>query len=361
MTVLVALDTLVAAPLGILWLPADRLADSLLLALVFGASLAAPLVAARFLRLAHTTISMLLLGGMMLLAGGSPEPALSLWPLRGQWPKYDEVVRGTQINALWTALGEAPPGRVLFLRSALSLGYPPEWWGPHSHITALTPVETGRQILNGTFTHPSPIAGLLYTGTSGPRAIRALVEEWDGRTLFGRPLESLGIEEFSRLAGRLRVSAVVATGEDHGRLDFLDSNPDFTPPRLMGPFRVYFAREARRLPESTGRQSWRLALASDQRGWVSAGVAYSPLWRAQSASAGAGSPRRQGHARGRDPWGRRRNLTRSSARARRESRGTAHGRLGALAHPRGRPHLPCEPRLTAASTTAAIAFFLTRD
>ena len=284
MTVLVALDTLVAAPLGILWLPGDRLADSLLLALIFGASLAAPLLAARFPRLAQTTISMLLLGGMMLLAGGSPEPALSLWPLRGQWPKYDEVVRGTQIDALWTALGQAPPGRVLFLRSALSLGYPPEWWGPHSHITALTPVETGRQILNGTFTHPSPIAGLLYTGTSGSRAISALVEEWDGRTLFGRPLESLGVEEFSRLAGRLRVSAVVATDEDHGRLDFLDSNPDFTPPRVIGPFRVYFAREARRLPEPTGPQSWRLALASDQRGWVAAGVAYSPLWRAESAS-----------------------------------------------------------------------------
>ncbi|HEX9420482.1 MAG TPA: hypothetical protein VGA81_15610, partial [Methylomirabilota bacterium] len=266
-----------------------------LLALIFGASLTAPLVAARFPRLAHPTVSMLLLGGMMLLAGGSPEPALSLWPLRGQWPKYDEVVRGTQINALWTALGEAPPGRVLFLRSALSLGYPPEWWGPHSHITALTPVKTGRQILNGTFTHPSPIAGLLYTGTSGSRAIRALVEEWDGRTLFGRPLESLGVEEFSRLAGRLRVSAVVATGEDHGRLDFLDSNPDFTPPRLIGPFRVYFAREARRLPEPTGPQSWRLALASDQRGWVSAGVAYSPLWRAESASRPA--PVR------RDAWG----------------------------------------------------------
>ena len=106
---LVALDALVAAPLGILWLPADRLVDSLLLALILGASLAAPLRAARLPRLAQTSISMLLLGGVMLLSAGTPEPALSLWPLRGQWPKYDEVVRRTQINALWPALSQAPP------------------------------------------------------------------------------------------------------------------------------------------------------------------------------------------------------------------------------------------------------------
>jgi hypothetical protein len=287
MAALVALDTLVAAPLGILWITADRLVDSLLLALILGASLAMPLLAARLPRLAHTTVSMLLLGGVMLLSGGSAEPALSLWPLRGQWPKYDEVVRGTQIGALWTALRQAPPGRVLFVRSALSLDHSPGWWRAHSHITALTPVHTGRQILNGTFTHPSPIAGLLYTGSSGSRAIDALVEQRDGRTLFGRPLESLGVEEFSRWAARLRISAVVATDEDHGRLDFLDSNPEFTPPRRIGPFSLYLARSARPLPEPTGPQSWRLVQGSaaepDQRGWIAAGFAYSPLWKAESA------------------------------------------------------------------------------
>jgi hypothetical protein len=303
MAALVALDALVAAPLGILWITADRLADSLLLALILGASLAVPLFAARLPRLTHTTVSMLLLGVVMILSGGSPEPALSLWPLRGQWPKYDEVVRSSQINALWTALSQAPPGRVLFVRSALSLDYNPEWWRPHSHITALTPLITGRQILNGTFTHPSPIAGLLYTGSSGSRAIDALVEQRDGRTLFGRPLESLGVEEFSRWAGRLRISAVVATDEDHGRLDFLDSNPEFAPPRRIGPFSLYLARGGRPLPEPAGPQSWRLVLSSgqgsaagaDQRSWVAAGLAYSPLWKAENA--GKPVPVR------RDDWG----------------------------------------------------------
>ncbi len=299
MAAVLALDALVAAPLGILWLPADRLADSLLLALLLGASLAVPLLGARLPRLSpenivRASIALLLLGGGFLSAG-SPEPALSLWPLRGHWPKYGEVVRSTQVDALWAGLSQAPPGRVLFLRSALRLEDHPEWWRPHSHLTALTPVTTGRQILNGTFTHPSPIAGLLYTGSSGSRAIRTLVEQRDGRSLFGRPLESLGVEEFSRWAGRLRVSAVVATDEDHGRLNFLDSNPEFAPAQRIGPFSLYLLRGARPLPEPAGPQRWQLSLGPHQRGWVAAGLAYSPLWRAESAGKPA-SVRR-------DDWG----------------------------------------------------------
>jgi hypothetical protein len=295
MAAVVALDAFLAAPLGILWLPADRLADSLLLALVLGASLAVPLLAARLRRLTPMTLALLLLGCVILLSGGSPEPALSLWPRQGQWPKYDDIVRATGIDSLWTALAQAPPGRVLFLRSGWSLDDRPEWWRPHSHITAMTPVTTGRQIVNGTFTHPSPLAGLLYTGSSGAGAVRALVEELDGRILFGRPLESLNAAEFSRWAGRLSISAVVATVEDRGRLGFVDSNPEFAPPLTIGRFIVYFARAPRPLPEGAGPQSWRLALAADQRGWVAAGIAYSPLWRAEGA--GTPAPLR------RDEWG----------------------------------------------------------
>jgi 6-pyruvoyl-tetrahydropterin synthase-like protein len=287
MAALVAIDALVLAPLGILWLPADRLADSLLLALVLGASLGTLPLAARLPRLTHMTVAMLALGVVMLLSAGSSEPALSLWPLHGQWPKYDEVVRGTRIDALWSVLAQVPPGRVLFLRSALHLDDRREWWWPHSHITALTPVMTGRQILNGTFTHPSPIAGLLYSGSSGSRAIRTLVEERDGRTLFGRPLESLGVEEFSRWAGRLRVSAVVATDDERGGLAFLDTDSEFAAPRRIGPFRVYLAKDARPLPEPAGSQRWRVLPGPDRRPgervWIAAGLAYSPLWQAESA------------------------------------------------------------------------------
>ena len=282
MAAVVALDAGVAAPLGILWLPADRLADSLLLALVLGASLAGPPLVKRLPRLGPMGVAAGLLVAILMLSGGSPEPSLTLWPARGQWPKYEEVVRGARLEALWDTLSVTPPGRVLFLRSTLYLDPRPEWWRPHSHITALTPVETGRQILNGTFTHPSPVAGLLYSGSADPGAITALVEQRDGRTLFGRPLESLSVEDFSGWAGRLRVSTVVATDADTGRLAFLDSNPGFAPPRRIGPFSVYLARGPCALPQPAGPQSWRLSLAPDQSGWVGAGMAYSPLWRAES-------------------------------------------------------------------------------
>jgi hypothetical protein len=100
-------------------------------------------------------------------------------------------------------------------------------------------------------------------------------------TLFGRRLESLTPAEFSRRAEHLGVSAVVATGEDSGRLRFLDSNPDWAPPRLIGPFRLYLARAARPLPEPAGPQTWKLASTHAERSWILAGFAYSPLWRAE--------------------------------------------------------------------------------
>jgi len=277
-----ALDALVAAPLGVLWLPADRLVDSLLLALVLGASLAAPGLTARLPRLRPAGVAVALLAGAVVLSGGSPEPALTLWPSRGQWPKYDEVVRGVKLDALWQTLREAPPGRILFLRSAVRLDYRPEWWRPHSHISALTPVATGRGIVNGTFTHPSPIAGLFYTGSASPRPITALVEERDGLSLFGRRFESLSAADFRAWAERLGISAVVASDEDVSRLGFLESSADFTLPRVIGDFRVYLARAPHPLPERIAPQSWRLALAPGAQGWRAVGLAYSPLWTADS-------------------------------------------------------------------------------
>ena len=282
MAAVIAIDALVAAPLRVLWLPADRLVDSLFLALVIGASLGIPTLAARLPRLPPAGIALALIAGAVLLSPGSPEPALTLWPMRGQWPTYQEVVRGDRLDALWAALREAPPGRVLFVRSGVRLDYRPEWWRPHSHITALTPIETGRGIINGTFTHPSPIAGVVYTGSAENRPITMLVEARDGVSLFGRPLESLTAENFRIWADTLGISVVVASEEDADRLGFLDSSGDFSPPRVIGPFRVYVARAPRILPERVAPQTWRLAPAPGP-GWRSASFAYSPLWSAEAS------------------------------------------------------------------------------
>src|SRR5262249_56210235 len=118
---------------------------------------------------------------------------------------------------------------VLLVRSAVPLVYGSgerhEWYRPHTHVTALAPVFSGRAIVNGTFTHPSPIAALVYRGDAGPGAITRLVEQLDGMSLFGRALDALDAETFNRYADRLGIGLVVAIDEDAGHPRALDATP----------------------------------------------------------------------------------------------------------------------------------------
>jgi hypothetical protein len=126
------------------------------------------------------------------------------------------------------------------------------------------------------------MAGFFYTGSTGYAPLTRLAEQLDGVSLVGRPLGSISPEEFRRLAARLHVSAVVALDEDTGRLPFL-AEPAFGPPRAIGPFRVFIARDPPGPLEVTGPEARRLALARHGGGWVSTPLAYSPLWRARIA------------------------------------------------------------------------------
>lgn len=293
LTAVIALDALAAQPLGLMWLPADRLMDSLLLALILGASRALGEVAPRLQRYPDWGIALAAIAGCALLASPDrSEPTLSLWPRRGpsEWTQEATLVAGARLDDLWAALSNAPPGRILFVRSSVPLVHGRQWWRPHSHITALAPIRTGREIVNGTFTHPSPIAGLVYTGAAANRPITLLVEQRDGLTLFGRPLETLTPAEFDRLAGRLRISVVVALDEDEGQLPFLDDNPAFARPSRVGPFVIYASREPRPIPVQVAPQRWLFRAANPSGGlaggsaggWTAAGFAYSPLWRART-------------------------------------------------------------------------------
>jgi hypothetical protein len=278
-------DVLVADRTGILWLPADRLLDSFLLALVVGASLALSILARgmpRLPRAAHALALIALCIGLSRF--GTGEAGLSLWPaeVSEQWPKYAALSRKLQLDELWQALRSAPPGRILFLRSCVPLELWPDWWRPRSTVTALTPLVTGRAILNGTYTHPSPIAGTLYTGSPANQPITKLVEERDGVTLFGRPLDQMGADAFDELADRFRISAVVALAEDEHHLSFIERNPRFNSALPIGLFRVFISRESRPMPEPVGPQKWRLSVSPPADGWRSLGVAYSPLWRASA-------------------------------------------------------------------------------
>ena len=289
---LIVTDAVLGSAFGILWIPADRLVDSLYLALILGGAVSLGAAARRLPRVPAGALGLAALAVTLPLAGGSPEPTLSLWPGgRSQWPTYAQAVTGTRLGDLWAALRGVPPGRVLFVRSAVPLQYGTEWWRPHSHLMSLTPVATGREIVNGTFTHPSPVAGFLYSGSvSAP--ITRLVEQRDGETLFGRPLATLHPEEFDRLSAGLAISAVVALDEDAGRLGFLTAHEGFGRPERIGPFLLFVATAPRPAPEPVAPGHLRLLLPSGAGGFTPAGIGYSPLWTAHAG--GRTMPTRRG-------------------------------------------------------------------
>jgi hypothetical protein len=280
---LVLVDALIAEPLGVAWLPADRLLDGFHWALVLGGALGVAAMAARLAR--PRVVVPLALAACLPLAWGPYEPGLSLWPWAGQWPKEAEVVRGLRLDALWPALRAAPPGRVLFVRSGVSLDWRPEWWRPHTHLTALTPIRAGRAIIGGTFTHPSPVAGLVYTGSAANRPLTLLAEQRDGRTLFGVPLAALDAETFDRRAARLGISTVVAVEEDAGVAPFLEANPELRRSSRIGSFNIFVFRDARAEPASIGPQRWRMSVPPGASGWAGLAIAYSPLWVARAGGA----------------------------------------------------------------------------
>ena len=281
MAAVVALDVLVLEPRGLLWLPADRVMDGLWLAVVLAAGVGAGrllerLVLRRGVPVVAAAVGAVVAAILLSLAG---RQTLTLWPRPGAWPSYAATERGLRLPALWAALRDAPEGRVLFVRSGVPLVYGSQWWRPHTHVTALTPLTTGRAIVNGTFTHPSPIAALVYRGDAGPQPITSLVERLDGHTLFGRPLEQLDAAAFNAHARRLGVSVVVALDEDLPRLTALADNPLF-PRRLTEPPFVLWLGPPAPLPHPLESGPWRVQAEVGPDGWTSTRVAYYPLWHA---------------------------------------------------------------------------------
>jgi hypothetical protein len=290
---LVVLDAVALEPNGLAWLPAARITDGFWLALALAAGVAAGRTLHRLAR-RHPLASPVaaLLGVVVAVALSlTGRDTLTLWPRAHAWPTQAATERGLRLPALWSALREAPEGRVLFVRSGVPLVYGPEWWRPHSHITALTPLAAGRAIVNGTFTHPSPVAALVYRGDAGPEPIRQLVERLDGQSLFGQSLETLDAATFNAHARALAVSTVVALDEDLPHLPSLVDNPSFPSRRSEPPF-VIWRGAAAPLPGAAGGGRWRLGLEATTEGWTSARFAYYPLWRASAG--GHALPTRRG-------------------------------------------------------------------
>ena len=294
------LDAVLGAPTGLRWLPADRLLDSVILALLLGGSASvAALLRAGLARYrwdppwaaAGIAITLGLAAGVFLSAptAVSREPSVSLWPRVRDWPTMESVIHGYRFDALWDALRHVPPGRVLFLRSSVPLEFGQDWWREHSHLSALTPTRVNRGIIGGTFTHPSPVAGVFYAGLREDRAalrqpIRQLAEQKDAVSLFGRALDQLRPGELPRLAAQLQVSTVVALEQDVPRLSFLTADSAWAAPTRVGPFLLFTWSTPGPLARAVGPDRYLVSLASPEAGWASTGLAWSPLWRARGPS-----------------------------------------------------------------------------
>jgi hypothetical protein len=270
-------------------------ADGAWLALVIAAGLtmgrAIELLAAR--AIAPPVGAALVIGCAVVLS--LPGGALSLWPRAQVWPSRAATERGLELPLLWKTLAAAPPGRVLFVRSGVPLVYGTEWYRPHTHITSLAPVMAGRPIVNGTFTHPSPVAAYVYRGDAEPGALTQLAEHLDGHTLFGRPLEDLGAVLESDGAERLGIAVVVALEDDLPSLSLRAASPPGTwRATSLPPFVVYTRTAAVAMPREIAPNRWLFDADGDPGTWVSAHLAYYPLWRAESGDVPL--PTRQGPA-----------------------------------------------------------------
>jgi hypothetical protein len=272
----VALDAVVAEPLGLRVLPADRVADGAWMTLLMAGGLGAGTVVHLVeRRLPAALASLTVCAG--LVAFSAPGGTLALWPRPADWPSFASVSQGLRLDSLWRTLRAAPAGRVLFVRSGVPLVFGTAWYRPHTHVTALTPVLAGTPILGGTFTHGSPIAALVYRGDAGRAPITRLAEQLDGESLFGRRLETLDAATFESYARAFDVTTVVALEDDAARLPFITDHPRYRR-TIVPPFLVFVATDA---PARASAGGPGLEIAAGAGPWVSARQAYYPLWRAE--------------------------------------------------------------------------------
>lgn len=273
-------DRFALEPLGVRFLPSDRVVDGAWMALVIAASVSGARLAQRLP--AAVPVPTVAAGAAVILALLSLRGAtLALRTDGGPWPPLRSVERGLRLLDFWTALGRLPEGRALFVRSGVPLVHGTDWWRPHTHATALTPLASGRDIVHGTFTHPSPIAALVYRGDAGRRAIVQLAEQLDGHVLFGEPLNEIDPAAFAARADRLGIVAVVSLEDDVTQLAWLPEQTAFRRRIQLAPFVIFVRDNAMALPTTGDGRSWRITLAGEVGAWMPARMTYYPLWRAE--------------------------------------------------------------------------------
>jgi hypothetical protein len=267
----------------------QRLLDGIVQAAVWAAGLGAGVIVDRLIPAradprSRPLVALLVIALAAVLPDrGVQPPTIAVWPQAEEWPTLDELTRRHHLDRLWSAL-RGGTDRVLFLTSSLRLDRSPAWYAPHSHVTSLAPLRSGREIVHGTYTHPSPVAARFYTGQVTPPArLLTLAERLDGKSLLGEPWERLSAAAFDRFARKLRVGTVLVPAGEASRARFLD--PAYARAGEAAGF-VLFERRDRPWPRIE-RITWRRyrVLVSPTGGvWIPTGIAAYPLWKVKSAA-----------------------------------------------------------------------------
>jgi hypothetical protein len=267
-------------PRGWLAIEPQRLLDGVVQASVWAAGLGAGVIVDRLVSSRADARRRPLVALLVIaLAVALPDrdarpPTLSVWPAPAEWPTLEDVSRDHHLDRLWSAL-RGGTDRVLFLASSLRLDRNPAWYAPHSHVPSLAPLQAGREIVNGTFTHPSPVAARFYTGrTALPSHVATLVERlWD----------RLSPATFDRFARRLRVRTVAVPAGDAVRARFLA--PEYAPAGEAGGFALFERRDRPwpRVERITSRR-FRVLVSPTGGVWIPTGIAAYPLWQVKSAA-----------------------------------------------------------------------------
>jgi hypothetical protein len=269
------------------WSPIEptRLADGTVASTVWAAGLAFGALAGRATGRSHRAsrpvLALVTVGLLAIVPGRAHgEPLLTLWPRTAEWPTLREVATAHGLDRLWNALRDKPD-RVLFATSSLRLSRAPVWYAPHSHVTSLAPLLAGREIVHGTYTHPSPLAARFYTGApTPPRRLAELAEQLDGQRLLGQPWERLSPEAFDAFARRLRIATVVVPSALASRAHFLGDR--YARATEAAGLAIYERRD-RPWPqlERLTHRRYRVLISPAGGVWIPTGIPAYPLWQAK--------------------------------------------------------------------------------
>lgn len=266
--------------LGFLGLDPDRLRDGVVYGFLWTGGLGWAWVKRRLWGERAWWVSLAAAVLLAVIPQNSQNPDLTLLPVRQPWPTMREVDGQHQLPVLREALRSAPPGRILFSSSSIRLEDGDAWYLPHTHLPAMIPIQIDREIVNGTFTHPSPIAGLVYTGSARPRGVLRLAEELDGRQLFGQPAQELSPARLEFLLRRLKVSTVVVPKRERSLIESLERSDVFELGVEVGSFHLFSRSESTEMPTWQDRRTLQLVVPDSRDGWVETGLFAYPLWSA---------------------------------------------------------------------------------